>query len=258
VAAGELEPLPRELHGAEVAVNLHGRGPESHRVLLLADAGRERRLWFANEAIAESRDAPRWLAHEHERERWCRMLAEQGVPADPGDLRLERPSGAVALVSGRPTVVHPGAASGARRWPAERFAAVARAELDAGRQVVVTGSPAEAGLAREVASRAGVSPDAVLAGRTDLGSLAGVIAAAARVVSGDTGVAHLASALGTPSVVLFGPTSPEHWGPPAGSRHRALWKGAGAGDPHGERPDAGLLRIEPGEVIDALAALPPR
>lgn len=258
VPAGELEPLPRELRGAEVAVNLHGRGPESHRVLLAADAGSERRLWFANDAIGESREAPRWVADEHERERWCRMLAEQGVPADPGDLLLEPPSDGEAPAGGRPTVVHPGAASGARRWPAERFAAVARAERRAGRPVVVTGSNAEAELANEVASRAGLPPGAVLAGGTDLGTLAGVIAAAGRLVSGDTGVAHLATAVGTPSVVLFGPISPEHWGPPADSRHRALWKGAGAGDPHGERPDAGLLRIEPGEVIEALAALPSR
>jgi ADP-heptose:LPS heptosyltransferase len=259
MAAAELEALPRALHGAEVAVNLHGRGPQSHRVLLAARVGRERRLWFGHADIAESRGAPSWVADEHERERWCRMLAEQGVPADPGDFAIATSSDALpkALVRACPTVIHPGAASRARRWPAERFAAVARAERRAGRAVVITGSPQEAALAREVASRAGQPSAAVLAGRTDLGALTQLIAAAGRVVSGDTGVAHLATALGTPSVVLFGPTSPEHWGPPANARHRALWKGAG-GDPHAETPDSGLLRIEPGEVIEALAALPSR
>ena len=54
--------------------------------------------------------------------------------------------------------------------------------------------------------------DQVLHGhRFDLLELTAVVAAAARVVCGDTGVAHLATALGTPSVVLFGPTSPARW-----------------------------------------------
>jgi hypothetical protein len=57
-------------------------------------------------------------------------------------------------------------------------------------------------------------------------------------------------------VVLFGPTSPATWGPPADRpRHRVLWHGA-TGDPHGDRPDPGLLAIEPPQVIDALATLP--
>ena len=255
---GELEPLPAPLERADVAVNLHGRGPESHRLLQRAEAGRSRRLWFAHAEIAASRGASRWFADEHERDRWCRMLTEQGVPADPGDLALAPLASTLPeeLPRTRPTVIHPGAASAARRWPAERFASVARAEHRCGRTVLITGSASEAVLAHEVAERAGLPRAAVLAGRTDLAMLAQVVEAAGRVVSGDTGVAHLATAVGTPSVVLFGPTSPAHWGPPGDPRHRVLWKGAGAGDPHASQPDPRLLRIEPDEVIDALAGLP--
>jgi ADP-heptose:LPS heptosyltransferase len=256
---GELEPLPAALSNAELAVNLHGRGPDSHRILLRAGAGRARRLWFAHGAIAESRAAPRWRADEHERERWCRMLAEQGVAADPGDLAVAPPAGASPLdPAGPPTVIHPGAASAARRWPACRYATVARAELDAGRTVAVTGSASEAGLAHEVAAAAGLPRTAVLAGRTSLDTLARVVGAAGRVVCGDTGMAHLATAVGTPSVVLFGPTSPAHWGPPRDPRHRVLWRGTAAdsGDPHANRPDPRLLRIQADEVIEALAGLP--
>jgi ADP-heptose:LPS heptosyltransferase len=151
-------------------------------------------------------------------------------------------------------VLHPGAASRARRWPAERWAAVARAERATGRAVLITGSAAERPLAEEVADAAGLRADAVLAGRTDVRGLAATVAAAGRVAAGDTGVAHLATAFAVPSVTLFGPTPPALWGPPPRPRHVALWAGR-RGDPHAGRPDPGLLEIEPAEVITALAGV---
>ncbi|MEJ7717324.1 MAG: glycosyltransferase family 9 protein [Thermoleophilaceae bacterium] len=97
-----------------------------------------------------------------------------------------------------------------------------------------------------------------MAGTTDLRGLAAAVAAADRVVCGDTGVAHLATALGTPSVVLFGPTFPEEWGPPPSRPiHRVLWRGR-RGDPHAAEPDAGLLEIGVEEVAVALDELPGR
>ncbi|HTI32786.1 MAG TPA: glycosyltransferase family 9 protein [Miltoncostaea sp.] len=246
-----LGPLPMTEAGVDLAVNLHGRGPQSHRVLL---ATRPRRL-LAFGCPEAGVAGPAWRDDEHEVARWCRLLREDGIPADPGRLDLphgprrpERPTGV--------TVVHPGAASGSRRWPPERFAAVARAERHAGRRVRVTGAPAERRLALRVAAEAGLHDDDVLAGRTGLAELARVIAEADRVVCGDTGVGHLATALGTPSVVLFGPVPPSRWGPPAGDpAHRALWAGA-TGDPHADRVDPGLLRIGVDRVLEELEALP--
>jgi ADP-heptose:LPS heptosyltransferase len=242
-----LAPLDPRLHGADVAVNLHGRGPQSHRLL---DAARPRRL------IAFGRDAA-WRPGEHEVARWCRLLEAAGIPADATDLRLAPPKGSDPARGLTPsvTVVHPGAASGARRWPPERWAAVARAERAAGREVVVTGSEAERRLAERVASEAGLPPASVLAGRTSLPELAALVAAAGRVACGDTGVAHLASAFGTPSVVLFGPVPPAEWGPPPAGPHIALWAGR-RGDPHAADPDPGLLEIDPPAVLAALARLP--
>jgi len=240
--------LPRDA----LAVNLHGRGPQSHRLLLGA---RPRRLLaFACPQVPESAGAPAWEAAEHEVARWCRLLRAHGIPADAGDLDLALP-GARRERHG-PTVLHPGAASAARRWPAARWAAVARGERAGGRKVLITGSAAEAPLARAVAAAAQLPGDAVLAGRTDLHGLAETVARAGRVACADTGVAHLATALRVPSVVLFGPTSPAAWGPPPERPwHRALWCGR-VGDPHAARPDPGLLAIEPAEVLAALGELP--
>ena len=81
-----------------------------------------------------------------------------------------------------------------------------------------------------------------------------LVAGCGRVVCGDTGVAHLATALRTPSVVLFGPTSPAEWGPPPSPLHRVLWSGR-TGDPHGAAVDRGLLEITTESVESALASL---
>jgi ADP-heptose:LPS heptosyltransferase len=89
---------------------------------------------------------------------------------------------------------------------------------------------------------------------TGLRDLAGIVARARLVICGDTGVAHLATGLGTPSVVLFGPVSPALWGPPPGERHVALWAGR-SGDPHGDVPDPGLLEIDVSQVVEAAVRL---
>jgi ADP-heptose:LPS heptosyltransferase len=243
-------PEPR-WHGADLAVNLHGRGPQSTEALLATRPGAL--LAFAHPDLPRRR-GPVWRADEHEVGRWCRLLEAWDIEADPGDLGLARPEGPGLPDARGATIVHPGAASPARRWPPDRFAAVARAEAAAGREVLVTGGPAEVALATEVADRAGLPSSAVRAGRTDLLGLAALVATAGRVVCGDTGVAHLASAYATRSVVLFGPTDPAHWGPPDRPRHRVLWAGE-TGDPHAGVPFAGLLRITVGEVLHELDAL---
>jgi ADP-heptose:LPS heptosyltransferase len=251
VDAVRLAPLALA-QAPDIAVNLHGRGPQSHRVLL---ATRPRSLVaFEHPDIPRTGFAPPWRADEHEVLRWCRLLVEHGIAADPTRLDLARPPVPAPPAAVGATLIHPGAAHGARRWPADRWAALARAEVVAGRRVIITAGAGEIDLARTVAHRAGLD-DGVVHSGADLLQLAAVVAAAARVVVGDTGVAHLATALGTPSVVLFGPTSPALWGPPPGRRrHRALWAGV-SGDPRGATVDPGLLAISVSDVRDALAGL---
>lgn len=250
-----LAALPPDLGRVAIAANLHGRGPQSHRRLL--ELAPQRLLAFAHSEVPESLTGARWIAGEHEVQRWCRMLAHAGVPCDPGTLDIDRPEPGESEWSVAPgaTVLHPGAASGARRWPAERWAALARAETGAGRSVVLSGGPGEVALAEHIARSAGLSSDVVLAGRTGLRDLAAVVAAAGRVVCGDTGVGHLATALRTPSVLLFGPVAPQEWGPPPErSRHRVLWTGR-RGDPHACSTDPGLLEIAVADVLFALEQL---
>jgi ADP-heptose:LPS heptosyltransferase len=242
-------------NGLAGAVNLHGRGPQSHRLLLGARPG-----WmiaFANPEVPGCGAGPRWREGEHEVTRWCRMLGESGVCCDPAELRIDAPKAPLPPNARGATVIHPGAANGARRWPVRRWAAVAAAERIMGRRVLVTGAPSEAPLATALAEGAGLPREAVLAGRTTVEELAAIVAAAGRVICGDTGVGHLATALDTPSVLLFGPVSPAEWGPPreARSRHRVLWAGA-RGDPHEDSPDPGLLKITVADVLDSLEALP--
>jgi len=233
----------------ELAVDLHGRGPQSHRALLRLAP--RRLVGFACAEVGH--DGPAWRSGEHERARWCRLVAEElGVEGDPDDVLIDqpdRPSTAAGAV-----VVHPGASAPARRWPAERFAAVARRLAAEGRTVVVTGDASERPLAMDVARRSGLGEAAVVAGTTDLVSLAALVASAGLVLCGDTGVAHLASAYAVPSVVLFGPVPPSVWGPPAGGPHTVLWKGGASGNPHGGSVDQALEAITVDEVLAAVRA----
>ncbi|BCB83464.1 glycosyltransferase family 9 protein [Phytohabitans suffuscus] len=210
----------RLLPKASWAVNLHGKGPRSHR--LLRHNRPERLGAFACPEAAHV-DGPEWTDDEHDVRRWCRLLEWYGVPTDPTDLALLPPP---APPRRGAAVVHPGAKEPGRRWAPRRFAAVARDLAARGFDVVITGSPAERPVAECVAGLARLPAGNVLAGRTDPAELAGTVAHARLVVSGDTGVGHLATAYRIPSVVLFGPVTPAHWGPPPDrSEHRALWRG---------------------------------
>ena len=248
-AEGLNEPLALKPGSVDVAVNLHGRGPESQSRIEALLANRV----IAHEAGAGAGSGPAWVEGIHQRERWTRLLQWHGIDADAEDLRLPAP--AVPTPQPGATVVHVGAAYGSRLWPAGRFAEVAGLLRDAGHSVLFTGSAAERGRAAEVASGAGFRADAVLAGRQPLGEFAALIADARLVISADTGAAHLASAYGRPSVVLFGPATPAEWGPPPGP-HIALTKAElRRGDPFAGDPDPALLGVSVHDVLEAVRGL---
>lgn len=121
----------------------------------------------------------------------------------------------------RLVVLNPGAGRPDKRWPVGHFGALARGLVDdAAAHVLVVWGPGEEGAARAIVERAGVGR-ALLAPPTDLHALIAVLRRAALVIAADTGPLHLAAALGTPCLGLYGPTRAERNGP-YGPGHRAL------------------------------------
>ena len=152
----------------------------------------------------------------HEVERSLRLAYAMGCQLPPGDsgaLELRSPMLNVAPVARRPyVVVHPGASVPARTWSTDRWTRLVPALADSVGTVIVTGTGDEGALTSSVAAG---SPHAVdYGGRLDLDALLALLAAAEVVVTGNTGPAHLAAAVGTPVVSLFAPTvPPARWRP---------------------------------------------
>lgn len=234
-------------HAGHVAVNLHGRGPQSHRLL---QRTRPARLVAFRNPEAGFHTGPEWRADEHEVARWCRLVSDAGGTCDVEDLRLPRLADRHDDI-----VVHPGAAAASRRWPVPRWRAVVRALTRQGHRVIITGGAGE----RPQCARVAQDRDGVwdLSGKLSVPALADLIAGAPLLVCGDTGPAHLATAYGTPSVLLFGPTSPNHWGPAIDPHlHVVLWHRDGRrGDPYAAEIDPRLEAIEVEEVVGAATAL---
>ncbi len=153
--------------------------------------------------------------HLHEVERARALATAAGYPPPPGDDgRLDLRAGFAAPTDFRApyVVVHPGASVTARAWDPDRARALVRALSRSGTRVVVTGGHEEAALTAYVAGSSALAVDA--GGGGSLAQLAGVLAGAVALVSGNTGPAHLAAAVGTPVVSLYAPTVPAvRWRP---------------------------------------------
>lgn len=194
--------------------------------LLLRFAG-VRRIAAVSEdypgALLDVRHRP---AEMHEVERNLSLVATLGyrLPAeDTGRLAVRAPLADVGAVAGAPgyVVVHPGASVPARAFAPERCRVVVDELLTAGFRVVVTGAPNEQELTALVTGRPRVGVKD-LGGATDLAGLASVLSSASAVVTGNTGPAHLAAAVGTPVVELYAPTVPALRWRPWGVRHVLL------------------------------------
>ncbi|MBD0290624.1 MAG: glycosyltransferase family 9 protein [Thermoleophilia bacterium] len=249
----ESEPRIRELPAFlaeaqsrcfDLAVQLHGSGRVSNVLTALLGASRV--------AAFATRDAFRpdpeltfpYPAHGHEIHRLLALPRALGLEPQGDELEFpvraedeaELRSAAPDLASRAYACIHPGARS-ARPWPPDRFAAVADTLAARGLRIVLTGTAAEARVTRAVASA--MRRHALdLAGRTSLGALGALVAGGRLLVSNDTGTAHLAAALRTPSVVVVTTSDPERWCPLDGELHRVV-----------VRPD------RPGPVVAAADAL---
>jgi heptosyltransferase-2 len=171
------------------------------------------RSWLLTEAL------PVPVPRRHQVDEYAQLAAALGVAVLDRTPRLTPPRDgpevdearalleATAASGRRPRIgVHLGAAFGpAKLWPRERTVAFCRLVHEHGGQAILLGTAADDERAAAVRARA---PAASVVGRDRPAVLPALLAALDGLVAGDTGVAHLAAALGTPVVALFGPTDP--------------------------------------------------
>jgi ADP-heptose:LPS heptosyltransferase len=228
--------LPRFLAAAQaqqfdLALQMHGSGTLTNPLVTTLGARRTGGFHQPGAYRPDPQLFIPWPEHGHEIERCLALTDALGVPRQ--GLQMEFPVRAAdrrrlkALwpqhATGRYVVVHPGSQLPSRRWPVERFARVADALARAGHTVVVTGTAGEAGLAAAL-RRTCPAPVVDLVGRTDLWTLGALLEGARLLVSNDTGVSHIAAALGTPSVVVALGGDVRRWAPLDRERHRVLWR----------------------------------
>ncbi|MGB2716958.1 MAG: glycosyltransferase family 9 protein [Vicinamibacterales bacterium] len=157
------------------------------------------------------------------------VAAALAVPARPQPARLDIPAGARErareLLRGcrSPLVgVHASGGREIKQWPPERFADVAvRLAHERGATIVLTGSAADKPLIDVVRARLASVPTVDVSGGVDLLTLSAVLESLDVFVTGDTGPMHLAAAVGTPVVAVFGPSDPARYAP-LGDRHRIV------------------------------------
>jgi lipopolysaccharide heptosyltransferase I len=218
--AGALAYLRRQRY--DVALDLQGLIKSA---VWARGSGARRVIGFARGHLREPQAA--WLYHEHVTpppaahviHKNLALAAHLGAAVSPVDLPLRvEPSAAVrdaldrTLAGGRYAVLNPGAAWPNKRWPPERFGALASAlHRRHGLVSLITWGPAERGLAETIVAAS--EGTARLSPPTTVGDLAAVMHDASLVVSGDTGPLHIAAAVGAPLVGLYGPTWPERNGP---------------------------------------------
>jgi ADP-heptose:LPS heptosyltransferase len=218
------------------------------------------RGWFLTHRAPD-----RGFGVRHEVEYCNDVVGLLGADPDYGPLEFpvtgeERAYAKEVLPPVRPLVaVHPGGGSysTARRWPAERYYELVQRLLAAGLSPIVVGGPGEESLGRALG--AGID----LTGRTTMGQLGAVMEGCDAFVGNDSGVMHIAAAVGTPVVALFGPTNHGAWGPwdPTGRSvvvsadlpcQPCFYRGHDLGTPEGcpNRTCLQLITVE--QVVDAV------
>jgi heptosyltransferase-2 len=207
--------------GASLAVLLPGS----------LEAALAARYWGATRRVGFASDARSWLLTDrvplpaprrHQIDEYLTLVETLGLPATDRVPRLAPPAAdgseradVRALLAEVGAEAHPGRArlgihlgaeyGSSKRWPLPRVVELCRAVASAGDVAVLLGAPGDALLAERVTA---ALPVASLVGRDRAEMLPAVLSEVDVLVSGDTGVAHLAAALGTPTVTLFGPTDP--------------------------------------------------
>ncbi|PZO59740.1 MAG: glycosyltransferase family 9 protein [Leifsonia xyli] len=229
--APDAEDFVARLHGRfDLAVQLHGGGRNSNPFLLRL--GARHTVGTATEDAEVLERWVRYVYYQHEVLRALEVVSLAGavpVTLDPRVRVADHERAAVRERLGvtgggaRLVAIHPGATDPRRRWSPDRFAAVARARLEAGDDVVLVGDASDVPAATAIvdalpAHLTGRVHD--LTGTVPLGGLPAVLAAADVMVGDDSGPRHLAVAVGTPTVGVFWFGNVVNAGPFDRGRHR--------------------------------------
>ena len=213
----------------DLAIQLHGSGVYANPFTLLLGAR-------ATAGFVRAHDAPGRLdaafplpSGMHEVHGLLAFTTFLGAPSRGPEMEFplweddERRADAMLTGVTEPLIgIQPGARSGNKRWAPERFVEVARTLRQRhGGTIIVLGGPDERALAEELTHVVG-APCLALAGSIPIPVMGAVIARLALLVTNDSGPAHIAYALGTPTITIFGGTEPARWGPLSRERHRVL------------------------------------
>jgi ADP-heptose:LPS heptosyltransferase len=211
----------------DLAIQMHGSGEMMNRVVERMGARHCAGFYPSGARCPDAQRFIEWRSREHEVLRYLRLLAHLGIPARGTALEFPlvdrdwREWRALGVERERYAIVHPGSQLASRRWPAERFAAVADALAAEGLPIVLTGTASEASITAAVRHSMRL-PALDLAGRTTLGGLAALVARARLVIANDTGISHIAAALKTPSVIVANGSDVQRWAPLDRGLHRVL------------------------------------
>jgi ADP-heptose:LPS heptosyltransferase len=222
-----LLPAPNAIDLRSALLLAHRFRREAYDSVIVLDRSRWLRL-AARLSRAPVTGRARSMSPElrHESEVYLDAVRELGVPTprsasaivpSPDSERVA--SELLAGVTSSFAVLHPGGAQNPgvnmldKRWPSHQFIELTTTLERDGVAVLLSGGPGDVELATQVANRAGIPASRILAGRADIGALAAVLRRATVYVGPDTGVSHIAAAVGVPTIAIFGPTNPRRYRP---------------------------------------------
>jgi ADP-heptose:LPS heptosyltransferase len=220
-------------HPIDLGVQLHGGGGSSNPFVK-----RLRPKWTIGARADGAEPLTRWIPYrlyQHEVLRWLEVAGLAGAPAvklEPSiavtDADRRRAEQVMPWSTGPVVAVHAGARDARRRWPARHFATIVSRCVNDGARVVIVGTPREQELMGEIAERARATLSCAdgkavaMLSELDLSALCGVLARCDVLVGNDSGVRHLATAVGTSTVGIFWLPNVFHYAPFGRSRDRVL------------------------------------
>lgn len=232
----EIQRIPAFLqqvqaHHFDLALQMQGSGTITNPLVSLFSARQTAGYYLPGQFCPDPVTYAPYPKGGHEIYIFLHLLAHLGIPAQGDHLEFpltnneketfQRFQQQNRLEAKRYICLHPGARYSGRRWSPEKFAAVGDALTQSGYQVVITGTETERHLTEAVAANMH-HPALDIAGKTDMPTVALLLANARLLISNDTGLSHIASALRVPSVILFNASDPSRWRPLDQHLHRVV------------------------------------